>query len=246
MATRERVLIAALVRMADSMVADYDPIELAQELVEVVVELLPVDAAGVMLADHLDQLQVLASSSEAVRLLELLQVESGAGPCLGAFESGQPILVPELAIDHERWPVFDDRARADGWASVYALPLRLRSDRIGALNMFARARPEPLGEDDIAVAQALADVTTIGILHARVLADSVLVSAQLQAALNSRVVIEQAKGMLAEQGGFGMDGAFAALRAYSRASNTRMLDLARAVIDRTADTAAILAGHSVE
>ncbi|PXX71614.1 GAF domain-containing protein [Nocardia tenerifensis] len=229
--------------MADSLVADYDPVELAQELVEVVVEVLPVGAAGVMLADHAGRLQVLASTSEETRLLELFQIQSAAGPCLAAYAEGHQVLVPDLDEQRRRWPNFTDRARAEGWTSVYALPMRLRQERIGALNLFAAAGPDRLSATDTAVAQALADATTIGILHARVLADSVSVAAQLQGALNSRTVIEQAKGVLAERGGLEMDSAFEFLRAYARAHTIRMLDLARAVIDGTADTAAILADH---
>ncbi|MGY2062251.1 GAF and ANTAR domain-containing protein, partial [Nocardia gipuzkoensis] len=199
--------------------------------------------------DHRDRLQVLASTSEATRLLEVFQIQADAGPCLSAYRSGQPVLVPELAAQRSRWPAFTDRAREDGWTSVYALPMRLREERIGAINLFAPEGPEGpegperLSTEDIAVAQALADVATIGILHARVLADSLSVSAQLQGALNSRVIIEQAKGMLAEQGQLSMDAAFIALRSHARATNTRMLDLARTVIDHTADTTAILAHH---
>ncbi|MVU78173.1 ANTAR domain-containing protein [Nocardia sp. ET3-3] len=238
---RERVLIQALVRMADSLVEGYDPVDMAQELVEVVVDLLPIDAASVMLADHRDRLQVLATNSEETRLLELFQLQAEVGPGVSAFESAEPILIRALAEARDRWPAFTDRAHAEGWGSVYALPMRLRAQRVGVVNLFAVDRPDRLSDRDIALAQALADVATIGILHARVLADTLSVSAQLQAALNSRIVIEQAKGMLAEEARIGMDSAFNALRTYARDTNTRMVDLARAVIDRTADTTAILA-----
>ncbi|MEU8901357.1 GAF and ANTAR domain-containing protein [Nocardia sp. NPDC048505] len=241
MESRERVLITSLVHMADTLVADYDPVELAQELVDVLVRLLPVQAAGVMLADHLDRLEVLATTSEATRLLELFQIQAAAGPCVEAYHSGQRVLVPELGAEHARWPAFCDRARADGWSSVYALPMRLRENRIGAINLFATGSDERPDENDLAVARALADVATIGIVHARMLADSVTVSAQLQGALNSRVIIEQAKGVLSEHGGVDMDEAFAVLRAYARATNIRLLDLARAIIERTADVTAVLA-----
>ncbi|MCP9623279.1 GAF and ANTAR domain-containing protein [Nocardia otitidiscaviarum] len=240
MASRESKLLTALVRMADSLVEGYDPIEIAQQLVDVIVEVLPVDTAGSMLADHRGRLHVLASTSEATRLLELFQIQSDAGPCLTAYQEGVPVLVPDLGAQRERWPAFADRARAEGWASVYALPMRLRTDRIGAINLFASPRTGQVGTADITAAQSLADVATIGILHARTLADSVSVSAQLQRALNSRVVIEQAKGMLAEQGHVTLDAAFAALRTYARNTNTRILDLAMAVIDYRVDMTTII------
>ncbi|MBF6173749.1 GAF and ANTAR domain-containing protein [Nocardia blacklockiae] len=232
MAGRERVLIAAFVRLADSLVADYDPVELAQEIVDVLGELLPGTSCAVLLADHLDRLQVLSSASESTRLLELFQIQADSGPCLTAYKEGRAVRIEDLTAERARWPVFTDHVRAEGWAAMYALPMRLRDDRIGVINLFA-PRPRYLGDDDVALAQAIADVATIGILHARALADSLEVSAQLQGALNSRLVIEQAD--------INMDAAFAALRNHARATNTRLIDLARTVIDHTADTAAILA-----
>ncbi|GAB0105100.1 GAF and ANTAR domain-containing protein [Nocardia sp. JMUB6875] len=242
MTARERVLISAFVHLADSLVADYDPVELAQEIVDVLGELLPGTASGVLLADQLERLQVLASTSEATRLLELFQIQSDSGPCVSAYRTGRPVRIEGLAAERDRWVEFTDHASAQGWHAVYALPMRLREERIGAINLFAPG-PGGLGDDDIAIAQAITDVATIGIVHARALADTLAVSAQLQGALNSRLAIEQAKGMLAEQAHLDMDTAFTALRAYARATNTRLIDLARTVIDRTADTTAILAHH---
>ncbi|WP_327145489.1 GAF and ANTAR domain-containing protein [Nocardia sp. NBC_01327] len=239
MTGRERALIAAFVQLADTLVANYDPVELAQELVDAAVALLPVTAGGVLLVDYRDQLQVLSSTSEGARLLELFELQSRAGPCLTAFRTGRAVLVEDLDHDQGRWPAFARRAREDGVRSVYALPMRLREERIGALNLFATS-PGRLDEDQVAIAQALADVATIGILHARVLADHLTVAAHLQGALNTRVVIEQAKGLLAERGGLDMDAAFQALRAHARHTNTRLADLARAVITREVDATAVL------
>ncbi|WP_282786003.1 MULTISPECIES: GAF and ANTAR domain-containing protein [unclassified Nocardia] len=241
MAQRDRALTTVLVRLVDTLVADYDPLELTQQLVETSVELLAADAAGVMLADADGHLQVFASTSEELRLLELLQIQSAAGPCLQAFHTGTPVHVGDIT-ETTGWPVFGQRMLAEGFRGVCALPLRLREDRIGALNLFT-AEPGVLAEEDLRIGQALADFATIGIVHARVLADSLTVNDQLAQALNSRVIIEQAKGMLAERAGLDMDTAFHALRRYARDTNRRLADLAHAVVDRGVELDAVLSGH---
>ncbi|WP_280267503.1 GAF and ANTAR domain-containing protein [Nocardia wallacei] len=234
MAGRETALTAALVRLVDTLVADYDPVDLTQELVDTSVDLLHADAAGLLLADGRGELQVLASTSEEMRLLELLQIQAAAGPCLQAFRTGEQVLVEDLDAVGDRWPQFVEYALRQGFRGVCALPMRLRADRIGALNLFT-TRPGTLGADDLHIAQALADVATIGILHARILADSLAVNEQLNRALNSRVVIEQAKGMLAERGNLDMDMAFQRLRKYARDTNHRLAELALAVVERTVE-----------
>ncbi|WP_067565617.1 GAF and ANTAR domain-containing protein [Nocardia acidivorans] len=240
MAGRDRALTTALVRMVDTLVVDYDPVELTQELVDTSVDLLPADAAGLLLADAHGELQVFASTSEETRLLELLQVESAAGPCLEAYRTGEQVLVADLERGTQRWPAFAERAAQEGFHGVCALPLRLRNDRIGALNLFT-TRADALGMDDVRIGQALADFATIGIVHARILADSMTVNDQLNAALNSRVVIEQAKGMLAERARLDMDAAFGAMRKYARDTNQRLADVSRALVDREIQLETILA-----
>ncbi|MBF6132515.1 GAF and ANTAR domain-containing protein [Nocardia otitidiscaviarum] len=239
MADRDRALTATFVRLVDTLVADYDPIELAQQLVEAGVELLRADAAALLLADAHAELQVFASTSEELRLLELLQIQSAAGPCLQAFHTGEPVLVGDLA-EVTAWPVFRRHALARGFRGVCAVPLRLRDDRIGALNLFTIG-PAVLTDEDLRVGQALADFATIGILHARILADSLVVNEQLTIALNSRVIIEQAKGMLAERANIDMDTAFHTLRRYARGGNHRLAELAQAVVERGVDLDAVLA-----
>ena len=231
-------LANAFVGLADTLVADYDVIELAQQLIDSTMTLLPIAAAGILLGDSSGELHVFASSSEQTRLLELLQVEADVGPCLAAYRTGQPVLVEDLNVDAARWPAFAVRAAEYNFRAVTALPLRLRNERVGALNLF-RSEPGPLAAADVSVAQALADVATIGILHQRVLTRSELVNQQLQTALNTRLIIEQAKGVLAERGGIDMDRAFNQLRQHARRSNRRLADLARDVVDG-ADTSAIL------
>jgi GAF domain-containing protein len=227
---REGRLVHAFVALADTLVDDYDVVEFAQDLVENCVSLLDVDSAGLMLDDLRGGLQMLASTSEQTRMLELLQIQSDAGPCLQAYRTGQQVLVDDLRSDTDRWPEFAARASAEGFGSVIAIPLRLRSERIGALNLFRRGTGM-MTDSDLLVAQALADVATIGILHQRVLTRGALVNSQLQTALNSRVLIEQAKGVLAERQGLDMDQAFVQLRTMARSSNRHLSDTARAVIE---------------
>lgn len=226
---REGPLVQAFVTLADTLVDDYDVVEFAQELVEDCVSLLDVESAGLLLADLRGGLQMLASTSEQTRMLELLQLQSDAGPCLQAFRTGQQVLVDDVGAD-TRWPEFATRASGEGFGSVIAIPLRLRSERIGALNLFRRA-PGRMTDSDLLVAQALADVATIGILHQRVLTRGALVNSQLQTALNSRVLIEQAKGVLSERMGLDMDQAFVQLRSMARNSNRHLSDTARTVIE---------------
>jgi GAF domain-containing protein len=227
---REGHLVHAFVTLADTLVDDYDVVEFAQELVEDCVSLLDVDSAGLLLADLRGGLQMLASTSEQTRMLELLQIQSDAGPCLQAYRTGQQVLIDDLGSATGRWPEFATRAIDDGFRSVIAIPLRLRSERIGALNLFRRA-PGAMTDSDLLVAQALADVATIGILHQRVLTRGALVNSQLQTALNSRILIEQAKGVLAERLGLDMNQAFIRLRAMARSHNRHLSDTARAVIE---------------
>jgi GAF domain-containing protein len=229
MDAREGPLTRAFVRLADTLVADYDVIELCQQLVDDCVGLLNATAAGLLLGNHHDSLRVLASTSEQTRLMELFQLQSDAGPCLDAYRTGAQVLVDDLTGQASRWPVFGDRMLAEGFRAVYAVPLRLRDQRIGALNLFC-TRSGALSPGDVAVGQALADVATIGILHQRV----------LQTALNSRIIIEQAKGVLAERGQLDMDQAFTVLRAHARNTNTRLAVVARAIVDGAIDTASLL------
>jgi len=231
-------LANAFVGLADTLVADYDVIELTQQLVDNSMSLLPIAAAGILIGDARGDLTVIASSSEQTRLLELLQVEVDVGPCLLAYRTGKQVLVDDLSVDRQRWPAFAARAAEYRYRSVSALPLRLRDERVGALNLF-RTEVGPLSPTHIAIGQALADVATIGILNQRTLTHSDLINQQLQSALNTRVIIEQAKGVLAERGNLDMDRAFVLLRSYARKTHQRLADVARAVVDN-ADTSAIL------
>ncbi|MEX3644819.1 MULTISPECIES: GAF and ANTAR domain-containing protein [Mycolicibacterium] len=235
---RYEQLANTFVGLADTLVADYDVVEFAQRLVDNLTALLPVSSAGIMLGDANGRLHVFASSSEHTRLLELLQVEANAGPCLESYVTRNPVLVPDIPTESQRWPAFAERAAEYGFAAVFALPLRLRDERIGAVNLF-RTEPGALSEGDLAVGQGLADVAAVGILHQRILTRAEIINQQLQSALNSRTIIEQAKGVLAERGSIGMDESFVLLRSHARRTNQRLADLARTVVGG-ADTTTIL------
>jgi hypothetical protein len=188
-----------------------------------------VSAAGVVLADPRGELRVAAASSEAAGLIELFQVQNDQGPCLDCFRTGRPVTVAGLAGQEQRWPRFAAAAKRAGFTTVDALPMRLRDQVIGALNLFG-AGTSPLGPAELRIGQALADVATIGLLQERNVRRAETLAEQLQAALNSRVVIEQAKGKLAERTGLDMDQAFTMLREQARNTNQRLTDVARYVI----------------
>jgi GAF domain-containing protein len=223
------LLSETFVELTDTMVADFDIIDFLHVLTGRSTELLGVSAAGLLLADPRGELRVVAASSEAARLLELFQLQSDQGPCLDCYHSGQPVTSADLTADH-RWPEFAAAAAGAGFTAVQALPMRLRDQVIGALNLF-RAAPGAFDPAGVRVGQALADVATIGLLHERSMRRSDTLNEQLQAALNSRVVIEQAKGKLAERLGIDMNQAFTILRDQARNSNQRLSDVARALID---------------
>jgi len=224
------LLSATFVELTDTMVAGFDVIDFLHVLTDRSVQLLDVSAAGLLLADPRGELRVVAASSEAARLLELFQLQSDQGPCLDCFRAGQPVDSGDLAAAGQRWPRFAPAAQQAGFAAVQALPMRLRDQVIGALNLF-RASPGTLPPEDIRVGQALADVATISLLHERSMRHSDTLNEQLQTALNSRVIIEQAKGKLAERLGLDMDQAFSLLRDFARNRNRRLSDLAQAFID---------------
>jgi len=220
------LLSDTFVVLADTMVADFDVIDFLQMLSDRSVMLLSASAAGVMLADPRGQLRVAASSNDAAGLLELFQLQNDQGPCLDCFRTGRPVTATDLAGSGQRWPRFAAAALDYGFRTVEALPMRLRDQVIGALNLF-RAAPGPFDPADLRLGQALADVATIGLLHERNVRRSETVAEQLQAALNSRVIIEQAKGKLAERLGMDTDRAFIVLRDYARNSNQRLTDVSR-------------------
>lgn len=240
----ERRLGEMFVELADTLVAGFDVIELLHTLCERCVELLEVDAAGVLLADAGGSLSFAAASTEQVRMLELFQLQQEEGPCLDCFHNGVQVTCSDLSLEPQRWPRFTAAAGERGFTAVTAVPLRLRGERLGAMNLF-RARPGSLGGEAVRVVQALADMAAIGIMHERAFDRVELIVEQLQGALNSRTIIEQAKGVVAERAQISVDDAFAVIRHYARDHNRRLSEVARAVIDQSPDVAGLLTRNAI-
>jgi len=231
-APRETILARALVELADTLVDDFDVAELLSRVVDRCVGVLGMSAAGLMLVGPSGQLGLAASSNEAVRLVELFQLQSQEGPCLDCYRTGQPVVNHDLGAVERRWLNFAPVAVERGFRSVHALPLRLRGHIIGALNLFG-ADDGQMDTVDVQAAQSLADMATIAILQHRSMLEAHLLNEQLSVALNSRVMIEQAKGVLSERSGVDMDAAFSLLRSYARSHNLKLTDVAQQVSDRT-------------
>jgi len=230
--SREALLARTFVELADALVEHFDVVELLTRLADSCVDVLDIAAAGLMLAGPDGHLRVMASSSEAMRLLELFELQSEEGPCLDCYRSGQAVVNQDLATVDGRWPRFAAEALAAGFHSVHALPMRLRGTIIGALNLF-QIEPGRIPQADVVAAQALADVATIAILSHRASDEVRVENAQLTRALNSRVVIEQAKGVVAERMGLDMEQAFHALRNHARDNNLLLTNVARSIAEGT-------------
>ena len=228
--SREAMLAKTLVELADTLVADFDAVELLTLLSDRCVATFNVGAAGIMLVAPDGELRVMASSSEEMRMLELFELQSEQGPCLDCYRTGRPVVHRDLTETNGRWPRFAAEALEAGYRSAGALPMRLRGTVIGALNLFY-VEPGGMPQADIDAAQALADVATIAILQHRAATDAQVLNSQLNHALNSRMVIEQAKGMVAERETLNMEEAFSVLRRYARTHNLRLTDVATDVID---------------
>lgn len=235
---RDALLAKTFVEVADTLVRPFDVVDFLSGLATRCVELFGTVEAGLMIAESPGAVQVVASSSHEMHLLELFEVQHDQGPCLDCFRTGDAIASADLEAESARWPVFAPEALAAGFSSAHALPMRLRNEVIGSLNLLVR----PVGglrASDLAAAQALADVATISILQHRAAEEARLLAEQLQYALNSRVTIEQAKGVLSERSGINAEAAFTALRQYARNHNQRLVDVAASVVDRTLPTEAI-------
>ncbi|MEV6284655.1 GAF and ANTAR domain-containing protein [Kribbella sp. NPDC051770] len=231
--SRERRLAQVFVLLADTLVDEFDLVDFLGVLAEVSVELLAVDAAGLMLADDHGLLHVMASSDDQAEILELVEQQHEDGPCLECFRTGQPVLDADIS----RWP---EIANSGAYLSAHALPLRLRGQVIGVMNLY-RCDPAPLRPDDAELGQALADMATIGILHEREMRGYVELTAQLRHALDSRVQIEQAKGMLAERAGLSLSDAFTAMRKYARGHSQGLTAVAQGVLEGSLRTSVLLA-----
>lgn len=242
---RDQRVTDTFVELADTLVADFDTVEFLHTLSERCVELLDADTAGLLLADERGALRLAAASTSQTQVLELFQLQEEEGPCLECYRSGRIVTLTDVSQEAQRWPRFAATASELGFAGVHAIPMRLREQVIGTLNLF-RTQPDGLGETDARLGKALVDVATIGILSERAVRHQELVTEQLQTALNSRVIIEQAKGALIERHAMTPDQAFAALRRYARSRNRRLTELASEIITGTAsitDTSVDRAPH---
>lgn len=233
-ASRESRLNAAFVMVADTLIADYDVVDLLHNLVTECVAIVDATAGGLMLADSASQLQLVASTSESANLVEVMQLAAGAGPCIRCFTTGTVVSIPDIAATGDQWPAFRDAAVHEGFLAVHSVPMRLRGDTLGTMNLFS-ITPGRLSQRDASAAQALADVATIGVLQERVASQALLVAEQLQRALDSRVLIEQAKGAISQATGASVDEAFSALRRYARSHNRTLRDVSQSIIDRSLD-----------
>jgi transcriptional regulator with GAF, ATPase, and Fis domain len=227
---RERLLARVFVRLADTLADEFDLVEFLHGLSVDSVEIIGAEAASVMLADTRGGLRLVASSEERMRILELFEIQSAQGPCLDAFGTGQAVQASG-AESRSRWPVFAPRASEAGFRVMCAVPMRARTDTIGALNLF-RGRDEPFSDAELEIARAMAQVATIALIQERAIRERSLLAGQLQTALRSRVVIEQAKGMLAEHLSTTVDESFQLLNKYARDHNRRLTDVARDIVDR--------------
>ncbi len=232
--TREQRIVETFVELANTMVEDFDVVEFLHRLAGRCVELLDCAEVGLLLADAAGVLRVMASSSERSEALDLLQSQNEEGPCFECYHDGEPVLSEDLAADSGRWPAFAPVAVEKGFRSVQAVPMRVRGETVGALNLF-RVGVGRLAVQDIPLGQGMADMAAIALLQERSLREARTVVEQLQGALTSRVIIEQAKGVLAERAQIGVDAAFGRLRDHARGQNRRLSDVARELIDGRLD-----------
>ncbi|MFJ4714110.1 GAF domain-containing protein [Streptomyces sp. NPDC088785] len=237
---RDQLLAPVFVEMADSLTAEFDVLDLLQRLCGHCMDLLRIDAAGVMLADADDVLQVLAASDEYTRLLELFALQHTEGPCQECYRTGTARTGVDLttADAAREWPHFTPAALEGGLSGASAVPLRLRGRTIGVLGLFS-VSPQPLTDSDLALGQALADVATIALLQQRTIDAVETERDQLQHALHSRIAVEQAKGVLAERWNTTPDAAFHLMRAYARTHQQAITALAVGITDGTFDTRTI-------
>ena len=227
-------LSAIFIEMSEVLVDDYDVIDILSELMDRCVQLLGISAIGVMLLDPEGVLRLAASSSEATRVLELFELQSQEGPCLDAFRTGQPVEHENMQPGSGPWPAFSAAAYEAGFRSVFALPLRLRDRTIGGLSLFG-VEEIPVSESNVIMARAFADVATISVIQYRAAAEAERLNNQLASALTSRIVIEQAVGMLAERMDQDIGEAFTLLRNYARSHQRLLTDVAQSTVDGTLD-----------
>jgi GAF domain-containing protein len=222
---RETRVLEAVVSLVDSLLYDFDVVDLLTELTERCAQLLDVEAAGLLLVDPLEQLRLLAATSGETRELELFQLQADEGPCVECYSSGQPVSVAELQAEADRWPRFVPAALHAGFASVHAVPMRAAGTVMGALGLFG-GRPGALSDADLLVAQTLAHIASVAILQEHPPTPATVMP-QLRSALTSRILVEQAKGFLRETLDVSVEQAFQLLRSYARTNGEHLTEVAR-------------------
>ena len=230
---REQQLVDTFLSLADSLTDRFDVVDVLDTLAERCAALLSATGVGVLIENARGSLEVVASSGHKSELLEIMQLAFDEGPCIEAYHSGNVVLIEEIEEIADQWPKFAAAAKSLGFRSVYAMPMRLRDTTIGSLNMF-RMTTGPVDPADAAVARAFTEVATITILQQRSLTEAALVREQLETALASRIVIEQAKGIIASTHGVDMEAAFGYIRNRARSTKTPLSDIARAIVEGAA------------
>jgi GAF domain-containing protein len=230
--TREARLLETFAKLADTLVADYDVVDMLQLLVDTCQEVFDTGAAGILLVSEVGDLELIASTSEAITLVETLQLAAEAGPCIESYRTGRSVAVPDIDAAPDEWAGFKEVALGQGFQSALAVPMRLRETTIGSLNLLRTTTGE-LEPSEVVAAQALADVATIGILHEQSIRETTILAEQLQLALNRRIIIEQAKGVVAHTHDVGMDAAFNLIRDYARSHQVSVSSVAARLVDMT-------------
>lgn len=238
---RQALTAATFVEIVDTLVDDFDVIDVLTQLTSRSVELLEAAAAGILLADSDGHLRVIGASTEQVGLLELFQIQNDQGPCLDCFHTGDVVSSADLGAASP-WPQFAVESVRAGYPSVCAVPLRLKDLVLGCLNLFMSA-PIALSSAEISLAQALADVASIAIVQDMATREAAVREGHLQHALTSRISIEQAKGMISERGHVDMDEAFNRLRAYARNNNRGLTEVAESLVAGTINIDAVWDRH---
>jgi GAF domain-containing protein len=243
-ASREARINTAFVTVADTLTTDFDVVDLLHALVEQCTEILDTDAGGLMLMNADGQLQLMTSTGEGADFVEVMQLNADSGPCIDCFTTGAAISVPNIQSSGGKWPAFQKAAMQYGFHSAHATPMRLRGQIIGTMNLF-RTKRGALSGRDAAVAQALTDVATIGILHEHIAREGAILAEQLHHALDSRIFIEQAKGMVSHSRSIPMDDAFTVLRTHARNNNLTIRSVAEGVCARTMSVQSIIPGTGI-
>lgn len=241
--SREQRINDAFVATAGALMKDYDIVDLLSTLLKTCTDILEVDAGGILLADSGGDLELVASTSEEAKVVETIIIAAGAGPCIDGFDTAAVVTVPDITASGDKWPKFKKSALEQGFRSTYAVPMRLRTEVIGVMNLLS-STPDSISQKDGDIAQALADIAVLGILHERNFRNPLVVDEQLHLALDTRILVEQAKGVLAQAEGLSMTDAFDALREYASSHGLSLRQSAEGTVQRTIDSIDVVSGFA--